>query len=249
MSRDITIAHTSDVHVDDGYTARLFGGDGAGSLRAVLEAACKAGADALLLAGDTFESHRLPGSLMEHTARVFAAYDIPVVILPGNHDPAVETAVFFHPALSALDNLHVLGVTHEDHVKLPHLDLEIFGRAHRHYGDMDPFGGDAHASRTARTTAWRVAVGHGHYTPAPDRSTKLRPSWLIGDAELHALDADYVALGHWNRRAQVGPAPLQAWYSGSPETAGSINLVRLSQSAGVSVEALALDLPLVDPHV
>ena len=29
-ARDVVVAHASDVHVDDSYTARLFGGDGAG---------------------------------------------------------------------------------------------------------------------------------------------------------------------------------------------------------------------------
>ena len=61
--REIVVAHASDVHVDHNYTARLFGGDGAGGLRAVLVAARAAGADVVLLAGDTFDSiERFSGS-------------------------------------------------------------------------------------------------------------------------------------------------------------------------------------------
>jgi hypothetical protein len=76
--------------------------------------------------------------------------------------------------------------------------------------------------------------------PVPDRSTRLRPSWLIGDAELTATGADYVALGHWNRAAKVGS--VAAYYSGSPEYAGTVNVVRLSATAGVAVSLVALDI-------
>jgi hypothetical protein len=46
--------------------------------------------------------------------------------------------VFRRGSLAGVDNLMVLGVTHPEAVDLPHLDLEIWGRAHRDYGDMVP---------------------------------------------------------------------------------------------------------------
>jgi DNA repair exonuclease SbcCD nuclease subunit len=237
-TREVAIAHASDVHVDEGYCAQLFGGDGAGGLRAVLEAARREGADVVLLAGDTFECHRLSHATIENAARTMQAFDMPIVLLPGNHDPAIDEAVFHHPALARVDHLHILGVTHEDAVHLPHLDLEIWGRAHRDYHDMDPL-----AAVRERTTTWHVAMAHGHYTPAPDRSTRVRPSWLIGDDEITATRADYLALGHWNRRVAVGPGGIEAWYSGSPDYARSINIVRLGGAQRVTVSRAALDLP------
>ena len=63
--------------------------------------------------------------------------------------------------------------------------------------------------------------------PVPDRTTRLRPSWLIGDEDLLATGADYVALGHWNAPAKVGNGGVAAYYSGSPEYAGTFNVVRL----------------------
>ena len=92
----------------------------------------------------------------------------------------------------------------------------------------------------ARRTRWQIAVAHGHYHPQPDRSTRLRPSWLIGDAEIAATGADYVALGHWNRAAKVGNGV--AYDSGAPEYAGTINLVRLTHKGEVVVSQLALDI-------
>ena len=78
-----------------------------------------------------------------------------------------------------------------------------------------------------RQTRWQIATAHGHYVPTPDRVTWPRPSWLIGDDELAATAADYVALGHWNSPAKVGNGAVAAYYSGSPEFAGTFNVVRL----------------------
>ena len=68
----------------------------------------------------------------------------------------------------------------------------------------------------------------------------LRPSWLIGDDDLTAAGADYIALGHWNRAAKVGT--VAAYYSGSPEYAGTINVVRLSAGGDIAVTRAALEV-------
>jgi DNA repair exonuclease SbcCD nuclease subunit len=85
-------------------------------------------------------------------------------------------------------------------------------------------------------------MAHGHYEPAPDRSVGPRPSWLIGDAEIAATGADYVALGHWNRAIRVGNGSVPAYYSGSPEYAGTMNVVTMSEEKGVTVTRAALDI-------
>jgi DNA repair exonuclease SbcCD nuclease subunit len=235
--RDIVVVHTSDIHVDHVYTAQVHGGDGAGGLASVLDAARKMSADLVLLAGDTFDCHRLPEALLDRAADVIAAAELPVVLLPGNHDPAVSDAVFHHRALAAVENLHVLGIAHEEAVVFPELDLEIWGRPHRDYLDMIPF-----ETVRPRSTRWQIAMAHGHYVPIPDRSTRLRPSWLIGDDELIATGADYVALGHWNRAVKVGGGEIAAYYSGSPEYVGTINVVRLTDAGAVDVVRTPIDI-------
>ncbi len=91
-----------------------------------------------------------------------------------------------------------------------------------------------------RCSRWQIAVAHGHYAPMPDRNGGPHPSWLVGDAEIAATGADYVALGHWNRAARVGSGMVPAYYSGSPEFAGTINVVRLSEATGVTVTRVPL---------
>jgi DNA repair exonuclease SbcCD nuclease subunit len=237
LTRDLVVAHSSDLHVDHDHTARLHGGDGTAGLACVLRAASDAGAGIVILAGDTFDCHRLPQDLLDRAAAVISAAELPVVILPGNHDPAVADAVYHQGGLAGVANLHVLGITHDEAVVFPDFGLEIWGRAHRDYSDMIPF-----ESPRPRSTRWQIAVAHGHYQPRPDRSTRLRPSWLIGDDEIAATGADYVALGHWNRAAKVGNGAAAAYYSGSPEYAGTINLIRFTRQGDVVVSQLELDI-------
>lgn len=235
--KDVVVVHSSDIHVDHVYTAQIHGGDGAGGLACVLNAARALDADVVLLAGDTFDCHRLPEVLVERAAAVIAAAGLPVVLLPGNHDPVVPEAIYHRTSFMAAKNLHVIGHTHDEAIVFPELDLEIWGRAHLDYSDMIPF-----EIVRPRRTRWQIATAHGHYVPAPDRNTWPRPSWLIGDDELTATGADYVALGHWNAPAKVGNGKVAAYYSGSPEFSGTCNVIRLSPRDGVSVvrEPLAI---------
>ncbi len=227
-NRDLVAVHSSDVHIDD-IAPRPGAHDGLDMLSAVLTLSQKHQADVILLAGDTFESHRLPEALIERTAAVFASIQTPIVALPGNHDPAISEAVYHHRSLREIDHLHVLGVTCSDAVLLPDHDLEVWGRPHLDYEDMLPF------ERTRpRRTRWRIAMGHGHYESVPDLTRRPRPSWLISDAHLAATAADYIALGHWNRAAKVGH-PVTAYYSGSPDYAKSVNVVRFGSDGEVLV--------------
>src|SRR2546430_6077174 len=126
-ARDIVVVHSSDLHMDHDYTARLHGGDGTAGLASVLSAACAAGADIVVLAGDTFDCHRVPPVLLERAAAPISAAALPVVLLPGNHDPAVADAVYHHQALARLDNPHVLGRTPEGAVLFAAFRLEGLG--------------------------------------------------------------------------------------------------------------------------
>ncbi len=227
---DVVVVHSSDLHVDDEYTAGLYGGDGTTGLRGVLATARWAAADIVLLAGDIFEHNRLPLALLDRSARLLGDAGMPVVILPGNHDPAIPGSAYHRGRVASAANVHVLGVTDDGAVAFPELELEIWGHAHRDYDDMTPL-----RRPRRRTTRWQIAAAHGHYEPTPNRRTALRPSWLIGNAEIAATGADYVALGHWNRSVRVGNGKVPAYYSGSPELAGTVNVVRLTGAGAVRV--------------
>jgi len=229
MPTDIVLVHSSDLHVDEDCAA-AHGGDGTAALRSVLATARALRADILLLAGDTFENNQLGGAILDRAGRRLAEASFPVVILPGNHDPVLAQSVFVRGGLDTLPNVSILGVTHDNAVPFPDFDLEIWGHAHRDYFNMAPLRGPRQ-----RSTRWQVAMAHGHYEPPETRANPLRPSWVFGDEEIAATAADYLALGHWDRPMRVGNGAVPAYYSGSPDLAETVNLVRLTAAGDVVV--------------
>jgi DNA repair exonuclease SbcCD nuclease subunit len=226
---DIVLVHSSDLHVDDATSASKHG-EGIAGLTAVLAAAHAANADLVLLAGDTFDNNRVPSPILARVADLLADAGRPIVILPGNHDPALPDSVFVRGGLAAVPNVSILGITHEEAVGLPRHDLEIWGHAHRDYEDMAPLRGPR-----PRSTRWQIAMAHGHYEPPHNLATPLRPSWLFSDAAIAATAADYLALGHWDRHERVGDGSVPAYYSGSPDLAKTVNLIRLTPAGEVLV--------------
>jgi DNA repair exonuclease SbcCD nuclease subunit len=228
--RDLILVHSSDLHVDDDRIAAMHDGDGAAGLRAVLTTAREFGADSALPAGATFDNHMVTTATIDRAGEALAAAGLPVVILPGNHDPVNSDSVYARGRFAAIPNLRILGMTHDRAVPFPEYELEIWGNAHRDYHDMVPL-----RDPPPRAMRWHVAMGHGHYEPPETWHNPLRPSWLISDAMIAATRADYVALGHWDRAAQVGNGAVPAYYSGSPEYVHTVNLVRLTASGEVVV--------------
>ena len=238
MGTEIVLVHSSDLHVDENRANGSGDDAGTASLRAVLATARGLRADVVLLAGDTFENNQLSPAILDRARRLLAAADLPVVILPGNHDPALADSVFVRGELNDLSNVSVLGVTHDEAVPFAVFDLEIWGHAHRDYFSMAPLRGPR-----PRSTRWQVAIAHGHYEPPATRTNPLRPSWVFGDEEIAATGADYLALGHWDRAMRVGNGIVPAYYSGSPDLARTVNLVRLTGAGEVVVtrEGLLID--------
>ena len=226
----VVLVHSSDLHVDDDRIAAQHGGDGTAGLAGVLATARAFGADILLLAGDTFDNHMVRPNTIERAGRLLADAGLPIVVLPGNHDPVHADSVYARGGFVDIANLSILGMTHDRVVPFAEHDLEIWGNAHFDYLDMVPLR-DPHP----RNTRWHIAMGHGHYEPPETWHNPLRPSWLISDAMIRETGADYLALGHWDRAAQVGCGAVPAYYSGSPEYIGTVNLVRLTGSGEVIV--------------
>ena len=227
---EIRLVHSSDLHVDDERVAALHGGDGTAGLCAVLATARALTADVVILAGDTFDNHMVTAKTIDRAGTLLADAGLPVVILPGNHDPVMAGSVYVRGGFAGIPNVSILGMTHDRTVPFAAHDLEFWGNAHRDYHDMMPL-----RDPPPRSARWQIAIGHGHYEPPETWANPLRPSWLISDAMIAATGADYLALGHWDRAAQVGCGAVPAYYSGSPDYVHTINLVRLTASGEVVV--------------
>jgi len=225
---EVTIVHSSDLHlgVDDSFS----NADSLAVLPKVLGSAAEARADVVVLAGDTFDNHRQPLELLERAAQMLRDYRKPIVILPGNHDPLTPDSVYRRGGLANIPNVSILGLNVEAAITFQEFELEIWGRPHLDYTDMSPL-----ADPRPRSTPWQLAAAHGHYVDAARDPNRLIGSWLIHREELCATGADYVALGHWNQATAVGDGQISAYYSGSPEYAGTVNVVRLTRHGTVEV--------------
>jgi DNA repair exonuclease SbcCD nuclease subunit len=228
------IVHSSDLHlgVDDSFS----NSDSLAVLPKVLATARTVGADIVLLAGDTFDNHRQPHELLDRAARMLRDYRNPIVILPGNHDPLTPDSVYRRGGLASIANVSILGLNVDEAVTFAEFDLGIWGRAHVDYSDMSPL-----ANPRPRSTRWHLAAAHGHYVDEARDPNRMIGSWLIHREELMATDADYVALGHWNQATRVGNGKVPAYYSGSPEYVGTVNVVRLCSDGRVEVSQAPLN--------
>jgi DNA repair exonuclease SbcCD nuclease subunit len=225
---EVTIVHSSDLHLgtDDSFSDR----DRLANLPKVLAAAAEVDANVVLLAGDSFDNHRQPVELLERAAQILRDYGKPIVILPGNHDPLTPDSVYRRGGLGEVANVSILGLNAGAAVLFPELELEIWGHAHFDYTDMSPL-----ANPRPRTTRWQLAAAHGHYVDEARDPNRMIGSWLIHREELLAIDADYVALGHWNQSTPVGNGDVTAHYSGSPEYTGTVNVIRFKKDGSVEV--------------
>jgi len=232
---EVVIVHSSDLHL--GADSGLLESSAANLpvLYGVLAAAEQQRAHLVILAGDVFDHNRQAPEVVEAVAGTMAGSRVPIVILPGNHDPLTPDSVYRRPEFDTSERVHVLGLEAKTAL-FQELELEVWGRAHTDYLDMQPL-----PDPPERTTRWQLAVAHGHYVEDPPDSERLLGSWLIRQEQLTASAADYVALGHWNRAVRVGNGRVPAYYSGSPSYAGTVNVIRLHRDHGVEVEQVPVD--------
>jgi DNA repair exonuclease SbcCD nuclease subunit len=198
----------------------------------VLETTRRLEADLLLLAGDIFDHNRIPLARLDTVARLLAEARVPVIILPGNHDPITADSVYRRGGLADVPNVHVLGVSSEDRFLWPEHDLEVWGRPHTEYANMSPL-----REPPPPVAGRRLAMAHGHWLQSKQDEHR---GWLITDDDIAGTDAAYVALGHWPQAGPAGDGRVPAYYSGSPDLAATVNAVRLAGNGIVEVERVAL---------
>ncbi len=246
----LRLLHTADVHLgarhaDLGNQAAALRERQFAAFRATIDLALEEQVDALLIAGDLFDSNTQPRRSVERAvAELKRLTDaaIRVVMIPGTHDVYDRASVYRAYDLAAMaglahdsDRLVVLTPDRSE-VVYGVLDLVVHGfvfatkRAPR-----SPLAGfSAAADSRAR---WHVGLVHGSLAiPGKTDGDEV----VFTATEIAASHLDYLALGHWHS-TQRGDAGTTAWaYSGAPEPvavdqdrAGSVLLVTLDERAGV----------------
>jgi DNA repair exonuclease SbcCD nuclease subunit len=201
----IRVLHTADVHLGDAVDpqARMLG------WKSVLRAASRA--DVLLVAGDLSDSPRVTPGLIHEVAATMADAEVPIVLLPGNHDLAGSGFVYERIAETRPgDHVVILDRPCGGWAQVPGLDLTVWGRGMTEHSPAHrPLAGHA----APALTRWHVAAAHGHLRDPADRVPRSSP---MDAAEIAAVDCDYLALGHWHRFHAAWFGPVLAAYPGPP---------------------------------
>lgn len=195
--------------------------------RRVIDTARQAGADFIVIAGDTFEDNGIDRILVQKTADILASYGRPVYIIPGNHDPLEPGSVWEHPAWRSNQNIQVLCQEHP--VEAPGGVLYPCPAKERRSG-KDP-------------TAWiraeavgKIRIGLAHGTV--EGVHQEEPDYPIPRDSPARAALDYLAIGHWHSMTTYPGADgaVRMAYSGTHEAArfgerdsGKVLLVEIAE--------------------
>lgn len=220
----IRFLHSADWQL--GMTRRFLGAesqavytaDRLAAVAALGELAAAHGAEFVVVAGDAFEDNAVPRSVVLRAAETLAAFPVPVLILPGNHDPLdVSSVLRCRDFSSAVDGGAVTVIEDSRPVEvLP--GVEVVGVPWTSKRP-DPGRLPALLAELEPTDGIRILVAHGGTDEVYGGHSPSVEAIRVGDLE-GAIDPghlDYVALGDRHSVTRVGSGD-RIWFSGSPET-------------------------------
>lgn len=214
--------HSADWQI--GMTRRWLSGDaqarfGAARIEAIRQVgrvARERRCEFVVVAGDVFESNQLAPQTVLRALEALRSVEVPVYLLPGNHDPLDAVSLYRRRLFtrSCPAHVHVLDTDAAlvvrpgvEIVAAPwrgkHPDADLVAAATLHLGPADD--------------TVRIIVGHGIVDvldPRRDHPAAIATAPLeqaLARGELH-----YVALGDRHSRTSVGESGA-IWYAGAPE--------------------------------
>jgi DNA repair exonuclease SbcCD nuclease subunit len=243
------LLHMADVHLgarhqDLGEVAAQQRERQFAAFRRAVDLALEERVDAVLVAGDLFDSNQQPRRSVERAAAEFgrlAAAGIRTVLIPGTHDVYDPSSIYRVHDIAALagqrpdSELVTLLTPERPEIVFPGLDLVVFGRVaptkRMAHSPLDGFT----AGKDPRAR-WRVGMVHGSLRI----EGRLEDDAVIfTEAEIAASGLDYLALGHWHSFRE-GRSGGTSWaYAGAPEPvavdqdgAGQVVIVELVEAKG-----------------
>ncbi|MCX5673354.1 MAG: DNA repair exonuclease [Planctomycetota bacterium] len=200
--------------------------------RRVVAVAREHGAEFLLIAGDVFEDNGMERALIQKVADILGGCQVPVYLIPGNHDPFTPGSVWEHPAWKSMEHVHVL--REEKPVDIPG-------------GILYPCPVKDKRSRkdptawipSAETGTIRIGLAHGTVEGVP----QAEPDHPIPRNAAARAGLDYLALGHWHSMATYPEdGVVRMAYSGTHETtsfgerdSGNVLVVEIAEPGAAPV--------------
>ena len=186
--------------------------------------------DAVVVAGDVFDDNGVGPHHIQALRDALRTFTCPVLLLPGNHDPATADSALrrLAPAEHGLDHVHLLLTDAPvDIGDATYVPAPLF----RRQSPRDPC---AALPDRGDDTRVRVAIAHG---AVHDFSQGTDPNHCIDLQAVLAKGFDFVALGDWHGLKTVDP---RAAYSGTHEATkfseknpGQVLLVDIPEAGAV----------------
>ncbi len=186
------------------------------AIRRIAELAARESCDFAVVAGDVFESNQLDRQVVARALDALAAFEVPVFLLPGNHDPLLSAgSLWDSQSFLARCPANVVVLRDDRPLAVPGCPAEVVGALWRTKRPVEDLVARAlSALEPARTV--RVLVGHGsidEQSPDPGNPALINlrsAEQAIADGRVH-----YVALGDRHSVTEVGSTG-RIWYSGTP---------------------------------
>jgi len=224
------------------------------AIRSIGDAAREHDDQFVVVAGDVFETNRPDPRTVERACEALRAIDVPVYLLPGNHDPLDGASVFRSPAFTEAVPDHVVVLDDDEPRTVPGVAAQVIGAPWRSKAPTTDLASDAVAALPPVPDGTvRVLVTHGAVDAgvAPDREVRATVHAAPLQAALDDGRIDYVALGDRHSTWQV-PGHDRLWYAGAPEPTrfdeddpGNVLLVEVAPRSGQGVAPG--DAPRVTP--
>jgi len=166
------------------------------TLRRTLALAREHEADAFLIAGDLFEDNQVDEALVAGVVDLFRAHpDLPIYILPGNHDPATgPESVWQRKAfLNASGNVHVLreaGIC-----RLGENAFLVASPLHQKLSTTDPSLKLGELAAGLPDESVKIGITHGALAIEGKHQPNDFPIALNAASR---AGLDYLAIGHWH---------------------------------------------------
>lgn len=177
--------------------------------------AAETDAEFVLVCGDVFETNQLDRAIIARTFEVLNAFTVPVVLLPGNHDPLDAASIYYSAAFSSRVPSHV-HVLRDSGPFTVGPGVEIIGApwfSKHPQGDLVAAATNDLAEVAAGDI--RIIAGHGAVSVLdPDRESLATIDTDHLQALLREDRAQFVALGDRHATFEVAD---RIWYPGAPE--------------------------------
>jgi DNA repair exonuclease SbcCD nuclease subunit len=218
----VRFIHTADLQL--GMTRRFLDEDAQAryaqaridALVRIGELAAREDARFVVVAGDVFETNRVRPRTVGRALEAMTAIPVPVLLLPGNHDPLDAASVYRSPTFVRAKPPHVTVIETNEPIRPTDTDeLEVIGAPWLTKRPLEDLAATALTGLPVDGSP-RVLVAHGPI----DFRGEAHELFTVRQAVLEDAVATgrvrYIALGDRHSTTAIGETG-RIWYAGSPE--------------------------------